>query len=111
MRPAAGIDFATSFTEDSGPTTIASVDLSVTDTDDANLTSATIQLTGEVQAESLSVVTDGTSITASYVPGTGILSLTGSDTVAHYQQVLRTLKYNNADQDLHRWCAIGHGRR
>jgi len=38
----------------------------------------------------------GTSITAdSYDSSSGVLLLHGSDTLAHYQQVLRTVKYEN----------------
>ena len=39
----------------------------------------------------------GTGITASYADG--VLSLSGSDTVAHYQQVLRTLTYDNSSEN------------
>jgi hypothetical protein len=41
----------------------------------------------------LSANTAGTVITASYDTGTGALTLSGSDTVAHYQQVLRSISY------------------
>ena len=99
--PETGINFTAAFTEDSGPTSIvASAALTVSDADDGSLTSATIQLAGAVAAESLSVDVSGTSIIPSYDSGTGILTLTGSDTLVHYQQVLRTLKYDNVDQDL-----------
>ena len=47
------------------------------------------------RSETLAADTTGTSIVAAYDSGTGILSLTGSDTVAHYEQVLRTVTYNN----------------
>ncbi|MGB7323271.1 MAG: cadherin-like domain-containing protein, partial [Rubripirellula sp.] len=49
--------------------------------------------------ESLSANTTGTSITASYDSGTGVLTLSGTDTVANYQQVLRTIQYNNTSED------------
>ena len=44
----------------------------------------------------LSFDTTGTSITGSYNAGTGVLSFTGVDSIANYQTVLRTIKYNNA---------------
>src|SRR5205823_1700382 len=48
-------------------------------------------------AEALAVNTTGTSITASsYDSGTGVLTLSGSDTVAHYQSVVRSLTYDNS---------------
>ncbi|WP_201743837.1 hypothetical protein, partial [Roseiconus nitratireducens] len=45
-------------------------------------------------AESLTADTTGTAITASY--SSGVLTLSGSDTVANYQLVLRTVRYDNA---------------
>jgi hypothetical protein len=92
-----GFDTTASFTEDSGPTTLAP-NATATDADDPNLVSATVTLTNRPDggAESLSADTSGTSITAdAYVPSTGVLFLHGSDTQAHYQQVLRTVAYNN----------------
>ena len=94
----AGIDTSAAFTEDSGGAILAP-SATVTDTDTANLASATVTLTNRPDgvAESLSANTAGTSITAiSYDSSTGVLSLTGSDTVAHYQQVLQTVKYDNS---------------
>ncbi len=43
--------------------------------------------------DTLAATTSGTSITASYNASTGVLSLTGSDTLAHYQQVLDSVSY------------------
>jgi VCBS repeat-containing protein len=93
------IDFDTtaSFFEDSPAVSVApSADLS--DVDSANLSTATITLTNVLDptTETLSVSVTGTSISASaFDSGTGLLTLSGSDTVAHYQQVIRTLKYDN----------------
>ena len=98
---AGGADFATTFTEDLGPVAIADVDATLLDVDDPNLTALTVTITNLLDgaSEILAANTAGTSITASYDSGTGVLSLTGSDTVAHYQQVLRTVTYNNTSQD------------
>jgi hypothetical protein len=46
-------------------------------------------------AESLAASTTGTRITASYNAATGVLSLTGPDSPANYQQVLRSIAYQN----------------
>jgi hypothetical protein len=64
----------------------------VTD-DGTTLVSMTVQLVSPSTGDVLAANTSGTSITQSYSNGT--LSLTGSDTVADYQQVLRTITYNN----------------
>ena len=72
--------------------------ITVTDIDNANLASANITLTNRPDgdaSESLAVITGGTGITSSYTPSTGELSLSGVDTLANYQQVLRTATYLN----------------
>ncbi|MFN3150235.1 hypothetical protein [Bremerella sp.] len=97
----AGIDFAATFTEGDGPIAIVDAGVIVTDVDNTNLASATITLTNVVDtsAESLSVDTTGTSIAFNYDSGTGVLTLTGNDTLANYQLVLSTLKYDNTSQN------------
>ncbi len=96
----AGIDTVSSFTEDGGPSALAPA-ATVSD-DGTNLASATITLTTRPDGnaiESLAATTTGTSITATYTAATGVLTLSGSDTVAHYQQVIRTVTYNNTSQN------------
>ncbi len=95
-----GTGFDAAFTEDLGAVSIVDVDLSVADCDYTNLTSATVTITNlqDGAAEVLMVTTTGTSIVASY-NGAGVLNLTGSDTIAHYQLVLRTVTYNNTSQN------------
>src|SRR5947209_19697186 len=58
-------------------------------------TSTTTLFTGDT----LAATTTGTSITASYAASTGVLSLTGSDTLAHYQQVLDSVSYTTSSQN------------
>ena len=65
----------------------------MTDIDSANFASLTVAIAGTHVGDTLTANTSGTSITASYANGT--LSLSGSDTIAHYQTVLRTIKYQN----------------
>ncbi|HEY6565426.1 MAG TPA: peptidylprolyl isomerase, partial [Pirellulaceae bacterium] len=71
--------------------------LTVTDADHTELASATASIKGVLDgtSESLVVVTTGTTIVASYDAPTGVLTMTGTDTLAHYQQVLRSLSYRN----------------
>ncbi len=95
--PAAGTGYAATYTE--GDPAVAIVDaaaLTLTDVDNANLASATVTITNLLDgaSETLSANTAGTSIVASYVGG--VLSLTGSDTVANYETVLRTVRYLNS---------------
>lgn len=92
-----GIDFSATFTEDGGAVAIVDSDLTVGDTNDTNLESATVTITNlkNGTAESLAATTTNTNITAGYNSNTGVLNLTGSDTLAHYQTVLRSVTYNN----------------
>ncbi|MGO9115920.1 MAG: dockerin type I domain-containing protein [Thermoguttaceae bacterium] len=70
--------------------------LTVTDVSYPSLLSATVALVGgplDAGAETLAANTTGTSITASYDAANGVLSLSGSDTLADYQQVLQSVTY------------------
>ena len=98
---AVGVDFAASWTEDGGPVPIADVDATLVDVDHDDLVSVRVTLTNPLDgvAEVLAADTTGTSISASYDSGTGILLLSGSDSVANYQQVLRSVTYDNASQN------------
>ena len=99
---AEGLDFTAQFTEDGGPVGIVDADaLIAMDVDNAELVSATLTVTNPLDgaAESLSADTGDTGIAAAYDPATGVLTLTGAATPAEYQTVLRTVTYNNADQN------------
>ena len=99
---AGGIDYTTTFAEDGGAVAVCdAAALSVVDVDDTELESASVTITSVLDgaAESLSAETGGRGISASYDPATGILSLTGTASVAEYQTVLRTMTYQNTSQD------------
>ena len=66
---------------------------SLTDPDSANLVSLIASLASPRIGDTLAANTAGTSITASFNGANLVLS--GNDTLAHYQQVLRTITYNN----------------
>lgn len=100
--PASGTGFSASFAEGDGLTSIVdALNLTTSDVDNSNLSSATITLTNRPDgpAESLSVNTGATGITAAYTPATGVLALTGSASLADYQQVLRSLSYDNTSEN------------
>src|SRR5204862_2287 len=98
----AGADYATTFTENGGPVAIADADAAISDVDSATLQSLTVSITNlqDGANEILAANTAGTAITAAYDSATGVLTLSGGDTLAHYQQVLRTLTYNNTSENL-----------
>ncbi|WP_116964862.1 DUF4347 domain-containing protein, partial [Fastidiosibacter lacustris] len=74
--------------------------ISITDMDDVNLESATVSISSNYVngGDVLSFVNVG-NITGTFDVLTGILSLTGTDTLANYEAALRTVRYENlADQ-------------
>ncbi len=93
----AGVDFAVIFARRGPAVAIADADAALSDIDSATLSSLTVTITNlrDGTAESLAADTRGTSITASYDSGTGVLTLSGTDSVTNYQQVLRTVSYRN----------------
>ena len=80
---AAGLNFATTWTEGGGPVAVADTDATLSDVDSANLTQLQVQITSRPDgvAELLAADTTGTSIVSSWDSATGILTLSGSDSV------------------------------
>ncbi|WP_158928549.1 Hint domain-containing protein [Acidisphaera sp. S103] len=69
--------------------------LTLTDVDSGGLLNGgTVSIAGFVSGDILSADTIGTSITASFDSLTGVLTLTGSDTLTDYQDVLRSVTYS-----------------
>jgi Ca2+-binding RTX toxin-like protein/pimeloyl-ACP methyl ester carboxylesterase len=70
--------------------------LTITDTDSPNLQGATVTISNpqDGTSESLSATSTG-NIAVAYDPATKTLTLSGSDTIANYQQVLRSITYTN----------------
>ncbi|MEM7425832.1 MAG: tandem-95 repeat protein, partial [Pseudomonadota bacterium] len=82
------------------PATAVSPDIVLSDADDTNLEGATIRITGNHAPgeDVLAAVTTGTSITANFVATTGTLTLSGTDTIANYQAVIRSVTYQNTSE-------------
>ena len=64
-----------------------------------NLEGATVQVGGYVNGEDVLSFTDTANITGVWDPSTGILSLTGTDTVTNYQTALRSIAYENSSNN------------
>lgn len=78
--------------------TIITADISSYDGDDTNIENATIEITGNYDAtEDVLAFTDQLGITGSWDSINGILTLTGTSTVANYQTALRSITYENTD--------------
>ncbi len=96
----AGIEGSPLTHTENDPASIVSSAITVTDVDDTNIESATIQIAGNYQSgEDLLSFTDTTNITGHWDAATGTLSLSGSDTLANYQAALRTVAYVNTSDN------------
>ncbi|WP_445635845.1 putative Ig domain-containing protein [Nostoc sp. DSM 114161] len=74
--------------------------IAVADTDSPNLVSATISISsGFVSGQDILAFTNQNGITGSYNSSTGVLTLTGSATVANYQTALRSITYTNSSDN------------
>lgn len=86
-----------SFSEGDAATVIDGL-VTVFDADNANLTSATVQITGNyADGQDVLAFTSQFGITGAFNPTTGTLSLSGIATVAQYQTVLRSVTYANSN--------------
>jgi hypothetical protein len=74
--------------------------ITVTDADNANLASATVQITGGyVNGEDVLGFTTQNGISGSFNAATGTLTLTGSSSVANYQTALASITYVNTSEN------------
>ncbi|MBS9770882.1 MAG: DUF4347 domain-containing protein, partial [Trichodesmium erythraeum GBRTRLIN201] len=101
---ATGSDYITTFTEGGGAVAIGDSDVSITDADDINIESATITLGSRPDGDTVeSLLVNGTlptGITASsYNSTTGVITLTGSATLAEYQTAIAQIQYNNTSEN------------
>ncbi len=75
--------------------------LTLSDADNASLTGATVQITGNYSSteDMLSFTNLGNGVTGSFNSTTGTLTLSGTASVANYQATLRTVAYSNTSED------------
>ena len=87
------------YVENQVATAIAST-LTVTDSDSANLTGASVQLTTNYQnGQDILGFTNQLGITGTFTAATGTMALTGTTTVANYQTALRAVTYFNNSEN------------
>jgi large repetitive protein len=91
--PIATAGSSLSYTENQ-PAQVIDNTITLSDLDDSQLASATVTISsGLTVGDVLAATTSGTNILASYDGNTGVLTLSGIDTLANYQQVLRSVTY------------------
>ena len=87
------------YTENQAPTAIDTA-ITVSDVDNTNLASATLQITGNyANGQDLLAFTDQNGITGSFDAPSGKLTLTGSSSVANYQAALASVTYANSSEN------------
>jgi VCBS repeat-containing protein len=88
---------ALSYTVGAAAASVSST-ITVTDGDSANLASATVQITGNcASADDVLSFTTANGISGSYAAASCLMTLTGSASVANYQDALRNVKYSNTN--------------
>ena len=92
----AGTGFIRTYTENGAGLSIADTDITIADTDSANMVSATITLTNPYAGDLLSVGTLPPGITATIVGN--IVTLSGSDTKANYQTAIQAITYSSTSE-------------
>ena len=88
------------YTESAAATQLES-GLTVADTDDDDLEKAIVRISAgfETGEDVLAATVGSTGLTATYTASTGTLEITGTGTKAEYQEVLRTVTYDNTNDD------------
>ncbi|GAB5408503.1 MAG: hypothetical protein BalsKO_08680 [Balneolaceae bacterium] len=87
------------YNESDGAVAITST-ITLEDFDDTDMESATISISNNYfLGEDFLDFTDTGTITGSFASGTGVLTLTGTDTKANYQAALRAVTYENTSSD------------
>ncbi|NJR38003.1 MAG: hypothetical protein HC781_03070 [Leptolyngbyaceae cyanobacterium CSU_1_4] len=87
------------YTEGQGAIAIDNTVLSISDTDSINLIGATVTIGGYVPTEDTLTFTNQLGITGSFNATSGVLTLTGTTTLANYQAALRTVSYTNSSSN------------
>ncbi|MCW5846032.1 MAG: cadherin domain-containing protein [Anaerolineae bacterium] len=92
---AAGTGFNATFVAGKSPVKIASQSVTIADVDDTMMEGATIIIVNRVHGtkEVLDATIAGTNITKSFSAASGVLTLSGTDTIANYEKVLKTVTF------------------
>ncbi|MGK7889350.1 MAG: DUF4347 domain-containing protein, partial [Leptolyngbyaceae cyanobacterium] len=82
------------------PAAVIDAAVTLSDPDDTEIASGSVTISGGfTTGDALAVDTSATNITANYDTNTGVLTLTGTDTLANYQTVMRAVTYVSSSDD------------
>lgn len=98
-NPVVMSDSVTMYTEGE-PAVVIDHAVSLSDVDDTEITSATVQITEGLNTGDVLSFIDTANISGSYDPETGTLTLTGTASVAEYEAALQSVTYENTGDDL-----------
>ena len=90
---------AATYTENAQAATAVDGAVTVSDRDDADLEGARVRISAGLQPGDRLLFTDQHGITGTYDSGTGVLALTGTSSVANYQEALRSIAYRYVGDD------------
>ncbi len=94
--PTIDIDGVAAYTTGGAAATVDS-SITIADVDSANLSGATVQITGNLQTGDTLTFTSQPGITGSYNSVTGVLTLSGSATKAVYELVLESVQFSSTN--------------
>uniref|UniRef100_UPI0022A89669 DUF4347 domain-containing protein n=1 Tax=Microvirga roseola TaxID=2883126 RepID=UPI0022A89669 len=97
-RPVVSVGSGSAAHAEDGGATVIAPGLTVSDTDSAMLSGATITITDYVAGDILSF-TNASGIVGSFNAATGVLTLSGSATVTDYQAALRSVTYSTTSNN------------
>src|SRR5882724_11381523 len=72
--------------------------VTLTDADDTQMSGATVSIGSFVAGDTL-IWTNAGTVTGAYNAATGVLTLSGTDTLANYQAVMRSVKFSSSSDD------------
>ncbi|MEZ5432336.1 MAG: DUF4347 domain-containing protein [Verrucomicrobiales bacterium] len=90
-------NYSTNYLTNATPVAITSSNVGITDGDDTTMKSASITLTNAKAGDLLQVVgvLPGSIVASAYNPGTGVITLTGTDTKANYESAIEKLFFSS----------------
>ncbi|HYE87305.1 MAG TPA: hypothetical protein VEA16_13180, partial [Vicinamibacterales bacterium] len=92
-----GAPTTVAFTEN-GAAVQVNASITLADADTASMTGATVTITNFVSGQDVLNFTNQNGITGGYNASTGVLTLSGSASVANYQAALRSITYSNTSE-------------